>query len=605
MAYLGQSPFGQTVRTATSVVATAGQTTVYPTGGYTIGFIDVWVNGAKLTENTDFTANDGLSVVFDPALDLDDQVETIAYGPFSLTDAIRRSGDTMSGDLNVENLIPTSNNTYNLGSNTARFNDIYLSNSSIYLGDLILSSNATNVLLSNSSGLIGTMATGGGINTFQYTAANATIDVTTTNGASYSVTLNTGNNSVAGILKIVDSTSNTSATIAATANSVKVAYDTAVTAQNMAANAYSNATSYAATIAGTAYSNAVSHADTVAATAYSNAASYADAKAANAYSNAVAYAASNTYVNNTFAPLAGAVFTGPVSGITTLAAGNTTITGFANISANLTAANIRSTGSVQIDGDLIVSGNTSTVTSTTLAVTDNMIYMNQGVSATITGISSNGTAVVFTANNNYGTGWDVSVTGVNPSSYNGTYNNITSANATHFVVANTNVDAYVSGGTARGKSEANPDIGFAGGYNDGTYAHAGFFRDTTDGRWKVFDGYLPEPDESVYIDTANASFRIADFQANGIVAQTISAGNTTITGYANVTTSLQVGTTLAAGNTTVTGFVNVSTSVAAANLNISGTVAADIITVSNVSQTQTNLQVDPAGTAFLNALIYG
>jgi len=59
----------------------------------------------------------------------------------------------------------------------------------------------------------------------------------------------------------------------------------------------------------------------------------------------------------------------------------------------------------------------------------------------------------------------------------------------------------------------NPDLGFAGNYNDGSYAHAGFFRDATDGYWKVFEGYTPEPDASPYINTAHESFTLSVFQA--------------------------------------------------------------------------------------------
>jgi len=61
---------------------------------------------------------------------------------------------------------------------------------------------------------------------------------------------------------------------------------------------------------------------------------------------------------------------------------------------------------------------------------------------------------------------------------------------------------------------SNPDLGFAGNYNDGTYHHAGLFRDATDGTWKFFYNYEPEPDASPYIDTANSSFRIANLTAN-------------------------------------------------------------------------------------------
>ena len=61
---------------------------------------------------------------------------------------------------------------------------------------------------------------------------------------------------------------------------------------------------------------------------------------------------------------------------------------------------------------------------------------------------------------------------------------------------------------------ANPDLGFAGNYNDGSYHHAGMFRDATDGTWKFFHNYDPEPDASPYIDTGHATFRIANLTAN-------------------------------------------------------------------------------------------
>ena len=191
------------------------------------------------------------------------------------------------------------------------------------------------------------------------------------------------------------------------------------------------------------------------------------------------------------------------------------------IGANLASLNVG--GNVTIGGNLQVTGASISISGNNLSITDSMLYLNQGVFATITNVSGNGSVVTFTANNNYSSGWDVYVTAVDPSSYNGTYTNILTANATHFTVANTNTDAYVSGGNARGKSDINPDIGFAAGYNDGTYHHTGFFRDATDGRYKVFDSYLPEPDESSFIDTANASFKIADFQANTLYANSIYA----------------------------------------------------------------------------------
>lgn len=286
-----------------------------------------------------------------------------------------------------------------------------------------------------------------GVTGFTYTSSNSTLVITTGAGTTFPATITAGNSSVQGLLQVIDSVTNTSISIAASANSVKRAYDLAVTANtaagqaytnavayaasntyvnttfaplanpsltgvvtvsgnlivtgsttyvntnifqvsdniitlnadasgaptenvgfevnrgsspytyliwdegidkwtftndgttyfNIASNtdvntAYSNAVSYAGTIAATAYSNAVanaasytdtkaataysnavSYADTKAATAYSNATSYADTKAATAYTNAVAYAAANTYVNTTFAPKASPTFTGIVT----------------------------------------------------------------------------------------------------------------------------------------------------------------------------------------------------------------------------------------------------------------------------------------------------
>ena len=63
-----------------------------------------------------------------------------------------------------------------------------------------------------------------------------------------------------------------------------------------------------------------------------------------------------------------------------------------------------------------------------------------------------------------------------------------------------------------GSTVTNPDLGFAGNYNNGTYAHAGMFRDATDGRWKFFQGYTPEPDASPEINIGHASFSLADLE---------------------------------------------------------------------------------------------
>ena len=76
-------------------------------------------------------------------------------------------------------------------------------------------------------------------------------------------------------------------------------------------------------------------------------------------------------------------------------------------------------------------------------------------------------------------------------------------------------------------STTNVDLGIIGNYNDGTYAHTGIYRDSSDGVWRVFKGYTAEP--SGNIDLLDPSYRYADFYANALSASTLS-------GIGNITT---------------------------------------------------------------------
>jgi hypothetical protein len=182
------------------------------------------------------------------------------------------------------------------------------------------------------------------------------------------------------------------------------------------------------------------------------------------------------------------------------------------------AKNLYVGGDLNIAGNLTIGGTTTTVNAQNLSVSDNMIYLNNGIQTTITNAVGNGSSVVYTTQevHNYSTGMVVTITGVSPSVYNLTNQTITAVSSNSFTVASSVTGSFVSGGTARAKTAANPDLGFAGGYNDGTYGHAGLFRDASDNVWKFFKGYTPEPDASPYIDTAHASFAYADLRAYNI-----------------------------------------------------------------------------------------
>jgi hypothetical protein len=193
------------------------------------------------------------------------------------------------------------------------------------------------------------------------------------------------------------------------------------------------------------------------------------------------------------------------------------------------AKNLYVGGDLNVVGNLIIGGTTTTVYAQNLAVSDNMIYLNNGIATTITNAVGNGSSVVYTTQetHNYIIGMSVTITGVSPTAYNLSNQTITGVSTNSFTIANSATGSYSSGGTARAKSNANPDLGFAAGYNDGSYAHAGLFRDATDNTWKFFKGYTPEPDASPFIDTSHASFALADLAANDITGRSfIKVGGT-------------------------------------------------------------------------------
>jgi hypothetical protein len=140
MSYLGVPPFGQTVRTVTTITATASQTTFTPIGGYTVGYCDVFYNGVKLVAGSDFTASDGLTVVLTVGATSGAVVEIITYGSVTITDAVRRSGDTFAG------AVAFSANTSHTGAATFAntitvAGNVTFSNTTAHTGDATFSSN--------------------------------------------------------------------------------------------------------------------------------------------------------------------------------------------------------------------------------------------------------------------------------------------------------------------------------------------------------------------------------------------------------------------------------------------------------------------------------
>ena len=96
MSYIGVPPFGQTVRTVTEITATAAQTTFNPTGGYPLGYVDVYLNGVALG-SADFVAANGVTVVLNAAASSGDEFKSIAYWPVELVSQAETGGGATGG----------------------------------------------------------------------------------------------------------------------------------------------------------------------------------------------------------------------------------------------------------------------------------------------------------------------------------------------------------------------------------------------------------------------------------------------------------------------------------------------------------------------------
>lgn len=86
LAYKVESLVSTIARKVTTVVATSNQTVFTATGGYTVGYVDVYYNGVRLVETTDFTATNGSTItLLDPAIAAD-IVEVVAHTVHGLAD---------------------------------------------------------------------------------------------------------------------------------------------------------------------------------------------------------------------------------------------------------------------------------------------------------------------------------------------------------------------------------------------------------------------------------------------------------------------------------------------------------------------------------------
>jgi len=91
--YLGAIPVPQATQHRESFTATSGQTT-FNTAGYTVGFLDVYLNGSHLSP-ADFTATNGSDVVLASGASTGDVCDIISYTAFEIADQTFTGTTTM------------------------------------------------------------------------------------------------------------------------------------------------------------------------------------------------------------------------------------------------------------------------------------------------------------------------------------------------------------------------------------------------------------------------------------------------------------------------------------------------------------------------------
>ena len=113
------------------------------------------------------------------------------------------STGTLAGLVVAGNITPSANITYNLGNNTNRFNDLYLANSTIYLGAQTISANASSVIVSGNlvANIVGNVS--GNVTTAGTVTTNAQPNITsvgTLTSVSVSGNANVGNLNTSGLI---------------------------------------------------------------------------------------------------------------------------------------------------------------------------------------------------------------------------------------------------------------------------------------------------------------------------------------------------------------------------------------------------------------------
>ena len=111
--YIGRAPGDSSVVVSRQIFNPTGVTTDFTfASGYTVGYLDLYLNGSRLIEGPDYVATDGVTIsLISPAAN-GDVLEGVAYKAFNLSDGNRvgvQSGGISIGNAETLNFVGTGN----------------------------------------------------------------------------------------------------------------------------------------------------------------------------------------------------------------------------------------------------------------------------------------------------------------------------------------------------------------------------------------------------------------------------------------------------------------------------------------------------------------
>lgn len=176
--YIGRAPGDSAVTVARQSYTSSGITTDFTfNSGYTVGYFDIYINGVKMIEGSDYTSSDGstFSVLNGGAAD-GDVLEAVAYKAFNATALTDATGNfAVGGNLSVTGTSTLTGNT-TVGSAITLTASTGIVSATAFYGD---GSNLSNIISGVGINSGGTNI-GYGVTTLNFVGSGTTIEVSGT-----------------------------------------------------------------------------------------------------------------------------------------------------------------------------------------------------------------------------------------------------------------------------------------------------------------------------------------------------------------------------------------------------------------------------------------